>query len=193
MAKLFFLFTILMLTHICCNQTDKSETQKENELLKKEIELIKKEQELKDKSQQTISHNPTQQNKSDSWKTFNHKYGFAIDLPNYFYEGLLIGSALQYYNTDINSYISIAVETIVEASKEDLIKDYQAYLNSTEGIEYNVLQDNFFVISGKANEEIYYFKILLKNNRKYFLMIKYPEIQKDLFDKILPRISKSLR
>lgn len=193
MVRLFVSFSILMLTLLSCNQSDKSTTEKENELLKKENELLKKEQELKEKSQQTTTSTTTQQTKSDNWKTFNHKYGFSIDLPSYFSQGSLTASGIQYYVTDVDPNISVGVETIGEGSQTSLIKDYQTYLNSTEGIEYRVLLENFFVISGQNSEGIYYFKMLIKNNQSHFLMISYPQSQKDLFDNILPRISKSLR
>lgn len=184
---------ILTLTLFGCGQSNKSTIEKENELLKRENEVLKREKELKDKPQQAEKPISIQKVRSDNWKTFNHKYGFSIDLPNYFSEGSLTASGIQYYITDIDPEISLGIETIGEASQTSLIKDYQTYLNSTDGIDYKVLRDNFFVISGQNIEGIYYYKMFIKNNRKYFLMLTYPQTQKDLFDNLLPRISKSLK
>ena len=58
---------------------------------------------------------------------------------------------------------------------------------------YKILKDNWFVISGKKGNEIYYFKTIIKNGKTHYLRISYPISQKDIFDSILPRISKSFR
>ena len=175
------------------NDKDKALTEKENELLKKENDLLKKEQELNNKSKSTQSTATTSKEtaNSNNWKTFNHKYGFTIQLPNYFSIGSLTASGLQYYTTDIDQNIMVAVESSGDGSQTGLIKDYQMRLNSEEGIKYKVLRDNWFVVSGENSEGVYYYKGIIKGGQSYFLMISYPSVHKDLMDNILPKISKS--
>ena len=185
----FFVLTILS-----CNQN--STTEKENELLKKENELLKKEQELnsKDKTQEPIklrSNNST--SRSDTWKTFNHKYGFRIELPSYFWEGSMTASGIQYYTNDLNENITLTVATSGEGSNSSLANEYQTTINSISGIDYKILKDNWFVVSGQDEEGIYYLKTLVKNGQTHFLAVHYPVSQKDIFDSILPRISKSFK
>lgn len=196
MTRLLKIVSLLFfLTIISCNQNNSSATEKENELLKKENELLKKEQELnsKDKAAQTINTNSTPSSSSDSWKTFNHKYGFALELPNYFKEGSLTASGIQYYINDLNDNITIMVETVGEGSNASLKDDYQFQLKSSEGCDYKILKDNWFVLSGQDKEGIYYQKTILKNGQTHYLSIRYPTTQKDIFDNILPRISKSFK
>jgi len=190
-----FLLLSFSLTIASCNQKDSSTTEKENELLKKENELLKKEQELnsKEKPTQTAKTNSNPSNTSESWRTFNHKYGFTIDLPNYFKEGTLTALGIQYYINDLNDNITIMVGTNAEGSNASLKDDYQRDIKSSEGCDYKIFKDSWFVISGQDKEGIYYQKTILKNGQTHFLEIRYPETQKDIFDNILPRISKSFR
>lgn len=175
----------------CSNKPDQTAIEKENELLKKEIELLKKESELKDKKSNSTTDKNEKSNTVDSWKTFNHKFGYTIQLPNYFSMGPLTASNIQYYTTDLDENIMIGVESLGEGSQTSIIKDYQTYLRTTEGITYKILKENWFVISGQNGNDIFYYKMIVKKNQTHFLMITYPKVQKDLFDNILPRISKS--
>lgn len=42
-------------------------------------------------------------------------------------------------------------------------------------------------------DEIFYMKTIIKNGQTHYLKITYPASQKEIFDSILPRISKSFR
>jgi hypothetical protein len=128
-----------------------------------------------------------------NWKTFNHKYGFRIELPNYFNIGALTNSGIQYYTTELNENIMVYVETIGEGTNGSLAKDFQMEINSTKGIGYKILKDTWFVISGMEEDEIFYMKTIIKNWQTHYLRITYPSSQKEIFDSILPRISKSFR
>lgn len=75
------------------------------------------------------------------WKTFNLKYGFRIELPNYFNIGSLTNSGIQYYTTELNENIMVTVETIGEGTNGSLAKDFQMEINSTKGIGYKILKD----------------------------------------------------
>ena len=195
--KLTIFWALLLLTLMSCNQGQNTTTEKENELLKKENELLKKEQDLnaKDKSQKTENQtaSPQSSNSIDDWKTFNHRYGFTIQLPRGFSEGAITASGIQYFKNDFDDNIILGVETYGEGSRTSLVNDYQSRINSTVGIDYKTLKDNWFVISGQDDKEIYYYKMVVKNNRSYFLMLTYPFKQKDLFDNVLARISRSFQ
>lgn len=190
-----------MVTQFSCNQS--STTEKENELLKKENELLKKEQELKSKdnnnesdaasSEPLKSNNYPTTSTNDSWITFNHKYGFTIELPNYFKEGALTASGIQYYINDFSDDIMITVETTGEGSNSSLVNDYQNTINSESWVDYKVLKNNWYVVSGQNQQGIYYFRTFVKNGQTHYLRIEYPVSKKDIFDSLLPRISKSFK
>jgi len=190
-----------ILIQCSCNQS--STTEKENELLKKENELLKIEQELNSKGKNNQSDdinneslnsntNPTTST-NNSWITFNHRYGFSIELPNYFKEGALTASAIQYYVNDLNDDIIISVETTGEGSMSSLANDYQNTINSESGVDYKVLKNNWYVVSGQNQQGIYYFRTFVKNGQTHYLRIEYPLSKKDIFDSLLPRISKSFK
>jgi hypothetical protein len=190
-----------ILIQCSCNQS--STTEKENELLKKENELLKIEQELNSKGKNNQSDdinneslnsntNPTTST-NNSWITFNHRYGFSIELPNYFKEGALTASAIQYYVNDLNDDIIISVETTGEGSMSSLANDYQNTINSESGVDYKVLKNNWYVVSGQNQQDIYYFRTFFKNGQTHYLRIEYPVSKKDIFDSLLPRISKSFK
>lgn len=183
-----------ILIQCSCNQG--STVEKENELLKKENELLKKEQELNSKQNNNESLNSntvptTSTNKG--WITFNHRYGYTIELPNYFKEGALTASAIQYYVNDLNDDIIISVETTGEGSMSSLANDYQNSINSESGVDYKVLKNNWYVVSGQNEQGIYYFRTFVKNGQTHYLRIEYPVSKKDIFDSLLPRISKSFK
>ena len=190
-----------ILIQCSCNQS--STTEKENELLKKENELLKKEQELNSKENKIESDkinneslksnaNPTTST-NDSWITFNHRYGFSIELPNYFKEGALTASAIQYYVNDLNDDILISVATTGEGTMSSLANDYQNTINSENWVEYKVLKNNWYVVSGQDQQGIYYLRTFVKNGQTHYLRIEYPRSKKDIFDSLLPRISKSFK
>ena len=130
---------------------------------------------------------------STNWKKFNQEFGFRIELPSYFEKGSLTASGIQYFTTELNEDIMVFVETSGEGSSISLANDYQSTINSTKGISYKLLKETYYVISGKQNNEIYYFKTLVKNGQTFYLSICYPIKQKDIFDSILPRIIKSFK
>ena len=189
---------LFLLTVISCNQRENSTTEKENELLKKENELLKKEQQLNDKEKETAkpqsTTNTTSQttNSSDNWQTFNHRHGFTIQLPNYFSVGAMTASGIQYYKTEVSDQIMLGIETF-GGSQQELLKDYTMRQNSSTGIDYKVLKENWFVVSGQNSEGIYYFKEIVKGKWIHSLLLQYPTDQKDLMDNILPRVSKSFQ
>jgi hypothetical protein len=180
----------------CSNKSDQALIEKENELLKKEIELLKKEYELKSKdstSKTSASNKNENSTIDDNWKTFNHEFGYTIQLPCYFSLGGLTASSIQYYDNDLFDDIMVGVESLGTGSQTSLIKDYELYSKETDGVTYKELGDNWFVISGKKRNEIFYYKMISRNNETHFLMITYPKSKKELFDRILPRISKSFQ
>ena len=194
MNKLKSVFSLaLFATIISCNQNQNNKVEKENELLKKENELLKKEQELNSKDNLNSKDSKVSIKTNDTWKIFHHKYGFSIELPDYFSEGALTASGIQYYINDLNENINVTVETMGEGSTSSLMKDYQSTINTSTGCDYKVYKNNWFVVSGQDENGIYYFKTIIKNGQTHYLAIHYPQSQKEIFDIILPRISKSFK
>ncbi len=136
-------------------------------------------------------------NTNHGWKTFKHKYGFSIELPDYFSEGILTNDATQSYTDelieDAMNKSNITVETIGEGSQTSLAATYQSTLTSSENVVYKVLQNNWFVITGQDVNGIYYLKTMIKNGQTHYLSVRYPVSQKERFDKILPRIANSFQ
>lgn len=204
MKKIIFASTIFIVI-VSCN--DKPNSDKENEVLKREIEVLKREKNLieKEKSQgyDTVSRTMTYRNStnevktdykkpSTEWTSYNHEYGFNIELPHYFKVGSLTASGMQYYITDFDDQIMLSVQTN-GGSQIEFLKSYSNMQNTTTGIDYKVLRGNWYVISGENDGEIFYYKEVYKNNWIYTLMITYPQRHKDLMDIILPRISTSFQ
>lgn len=193
MTKLYKLLSLLaFMAMISCNSNYTSD--KENELLKKENALLLKEKELNSKAkiQEAVNSNvKTSKLNNNNWKQFKHRYGFTIDLPNYFREGSLTASGIQYYTADLDEDIILTVEAIVDGSSISLAKEYQDNTNTLNGISYKVLKDSWYVISGQDEEDIYYLKSYIKSGRTFCLSLHYPMMYKDIFDSILPRIAKS--
>ena len=136
-------------------------------------------------------------NANHGWKTFKHKYGFSIELPDYFSEGILSGSGIQSYTDnltqDVMNKSNIIIETLGEGSQASLATAYHSTLKSSDNVVYNVLQNNWFVVTGQDANGIYYLKTTVKNGQTHYLSVRYPVSQKEQFDKILPRIVSSFQ
>jgi len=56
-----------------------------------------------------------------------------------------------------------------------------------------VIKDNWFVVSGEQEDDIYYIKEYFKDNQTYTLSISYPKKHSDYFNQVLGKISKSFK
>ncbi|MFX1705562.1 hypothetical protein PV783_16465 [Chitinophaga sp. CC14] len=132
-----------------------------------------------------------------TWKTFNHKNGFTIQLPDYFKEGLLVaGGTLQWYTTDIDHEISVTVEMWGNGTQKELQSYYDNDLKSDKRVVYKTIKPMWYVISGHEMDGIpyiFYHKSIIRSGLLYHLRIRYPENEKLLFDKILGKISASFK
>jgi hypothetical protein len=126
------------------------------------------------------------------WKTFTHKNGFTVLLPDYFKQGIYV-AMLQYYDNSEDSSINVVVETIGGGTESELNKNYDSEIESNKNIVYSVLKTRWYVVSGMDDDFIYYDKVILKNGMLYRLTIRYPSQKKLAVDKILGRIGKSFK
>jgi len=131
---------------------------------------------------------------NEQWVTHNHEYGFSIALPNSFSfpQYGATASGLVNCSDTLDFDIRICVEHL-HGTEASLASDYQTNISKLKGIDYKTLQKTWYVISGKNENGTYYRKIFLKNGWLYYLNVDYPPQYDDLFDKILPRISKSFQ
>ena len=131
---------------------------------------------------------------SNNWKIFNHKYGFTIELPENFKEGLLANSGLQWYTINDNyDDLHVTVETIGEGNEESLKSDFNNYSND-KNISYKTFKNNSFVISGTENDnKIYYIKAIIKNDQTHYLKISYLKKYKNIIEPNISRISNSFK
>jgi hypothetical protein len=60
-------------------------------------------------------------------------------------------------------------------------------------ITYKILKNNWFVISGYENDNVFYQKTIFRNEEFMTFEIEYPQDQKKAFDLIAATISKSFR
>lgn len=126
-----------------------------------------------------------------TWKTFSHKNGFTILLPDYFNTGLLIaGGTLQYYSTELDDQIYVSIET--GGKPEELQASFERDLQSDE-ITYKVIKPTWYVISGKQEGDIFYNKTITKNGVLQYLRIRYPVKDKTIMDDIIPKIAASFK
>ncbi|MEW6131157.1 MAG: hypothetical protein AB1757_29265 [Acidobacteriota bacterium] len=60
-------------------------------------------------------------------------------------------------------------------------------------VTYKILRADWFVVSGKAGEKIFYQKTLLKNGVFKTFRIEYDESQKNIYDTVTAKIAKSFK
>ncbi len=192
------IFPILTLIIFSACNSDSDVNEKENELLKKEIELMKKEQEINsrqkpvDSSKNTVVAKAPKDN--SNWINYNHPFGYEIELPSYFEKSTLTATGIQYFTNNLSDEIELNIQTIDGGgSYASLTYDYQENINTYEGIDYKILKDTWFVVSGTDENGIYYIKEIIKKGRIHHMTLRYPVRFRDIFDSILPRIVKSFR
>jgi hypothetical protein len=80
-------------------------------------------------------------------------------------------------------------ESIEEAFKSASAKN--VYYDSDHQITYKTQKGNWFVISGKYFESIFYVKTVLKGDTFYTIYFEYHPSEKKQFDEIIKRATKS--
>jgi hypothetical protein len=126
------------------------------------------------------------------WKTFNHKNGFTIQLPDYFSKGIYV-ALIQYFDNTIDQDISLSVESSGNGTPAEFQSSFDNDLSVYKGISYKIFKPTWYVISGQNEDSIFYNKTIIRNGIQHHLCISYPAREKALFDAIRPRLSLAFR
>lgn len=134
-----------------------------------------------------------------TWKTFKHKNGYVIQLPNYFSTGLLVAAGtLQWYDNTLDKNIQLTVESFGNGGVSDSAFqfEYISAQSTFKTITYKVIKPTWFVITGEEEDDelgIGYEKTIIRNGNQYNLRISYPKNKQALLNTIIPRISASFK
>jgi len=184
---------LLSMTYLLACNGNNSDVERENDLLRRENDLLRKESEWRQKEVSAQGESASAQAEKESWKEFGRPGGYGLELPAYFHESPSTSTGVRRFANDIDGGILVTIEPFGEATEGLLESYYLSYVGSSVGVDYKVLRDRFFVVSGLVEGTIYYYKMTRSNGSLYFLKIEYPASYKELFDQTLPRISKSFK
>ena len=81
------------------------------------------------------------------------------------------------------------------ALNQTLKQIYQDAINDlgATNVSYKLLQTNFFVVSGKKNERVYYRKTVRSGDRMLTFSIEYDVVGKSVYDAVTAKIANSLK
>lgn len=99
-------------------------------------------------------------------------------------------ASLRVYN-DAREILKIRVFHLEMAYNEDLYAQPEPGIEKT--ILSNRLDDNWYYISGKINNEIFYQKTLYSNNKLLTAVFRYPERDKNLYDNLIEPIFSTFK
>lgn len=127
----------------------------------------------------------------------NARYGFSIIYPSNFLSGEepTNGDGLKFFSPD-------GLETITAYGSNDSavfefknVKDAMEFemKNIDANISYKHMSKNWFVLSYKKYNKIYYSKTYVGKGSTNTLLIEYPESLKEKYDKLIPELIKGFR
>ena len=169
---------------------------KELELKQRELDLQKKEraQEMKQKA------NDAQADLTSlKWENyFNTRFEFCVDYPSSFLrpqgesennDGNVFATTNGTGEMRVSGIYNVLDESIAEAFKSATAKNQ--YYDADHQITYKVQKGDWFVISGKYFESIFYVKTKLKGDTFYTISFEYHPSEKKQFDEIIKRTTKN--
>lgn len=169
---------------------------KELELKKRELELEKKERDQQ-KSQESDETQAEQQKLM--WENyFNGRFEFCVDYPSNFLrpqgesennDGNVFATANGTGEMRVSGMYNVLDESIAEAFKSATVMNQ--YYDADHQITYKAQKGNWFVISGKYFESIFYVKTILKGDTFYTISFEYHPSEKKQFDEIIKRSTKN--
>ncbi|MCS6885472.1 MAG: hypothetical protein RMM17_02400 [Acidobacteriota bacterium] len=125
---------------------------------------------------------------------YNNRFGYSIEYP----ANLLIPQG-ESDNGDGQTFLSpdgkskAIVYAGYDVLGESLTQLYNRDLKSRKGVTYKLLRQNFFVISGIEDDQVFYRKTFCKKNIIYTFEISYPAAEKPTYDAVTTKMSKSFR
>lgn len=166
------------------------------ELKKRELDLQKKERHQQ-KSQESDETQAEQ--KSLMWEDyFNGRFEFCVDYPSNFLspqgesennDGNVFTTANGTGEMRVSGMYNVLDESIAEAFKSASAKNQ--YYDADHQITYKAQKGDWFVISGKYFESIFYVKTKLKGDTFYTISFEYHPSEKKQFEEIIKRTTKN--
>ena len=88
--------------------------------------------------------------------------------------------------------VNMLVYAIEASTREDLDAQYRAALNSPEtSVLYRARDENWYIVSGKKGDDIFYEKSISDGGMLKTFRIEYPSARKDYYDAVTAIISAS--
>ncbi len=91
------------------------------------------------------------------------------------------------------------VKMLVYGSNNSLMEKLETRFNAesssseTRNVSYKLFKSDFFVISGIENKNIFYQKVLFKNDEYKTFLITYPVTKKKIYDPITVKIAATFK
>ena len=137
---------------------------------------------------------PLSASAQSNWRTYaNLRFGFAVDYPAENFSGFEESDnsdGATFQPKDSN------VELRAYGFWNDGTKSPRAYVSEAYGsrpLAYAVIKRDFFIASGTAGDAIFYDRCNFSRDRVICIKVVYPAARKQQWDKIVPRVSRSLR
>lgn len=166
---------------------------KELELKERELELREKE---RNKAKDEVEEKSTE--RSSNWKFYhNQRYDFCVDYPSDFLhatgesqneDGNTFANANNSSEMRASGMYNALDQTIADAFKAATEKG--KYYDDERVITYKQQKGNWFVVSGKYNESIFYVRTVLKGDTFYTLYFEYHSSETKKFAEIIARVGK---
>jgi hypothetical protein len=135
---------------------------------------------------------------ADDWRTYhNERYGTTIEYPDYFRAGTPPANSdgLEFKCNDGADFSVFASYNALDFNLAGLKAFITENLKAGEVITYQAQGDNWFVISGRSDDGVFYERHLLSHGGQMTegLVMSYPSRLKQKYDPVVARMSKSLR
>lgn len=125
----------------------------------------------------------------------NARFAFCIDYPKNF----IMQAAPE--NGDGRTFKSKdgTVKMLAYGSNNSLMEKLSTRFNAessssdTRKVTYKLFKPDFFVISGVENKNVFYQKVLFKNDEYKTFLIIYPVTQKKIYDAVTAKIAASFK
>lgn len=187
---------ILGLVLVSCSEEASTVDLKAEELELKARELELREKELDKADTDKVD---SKDGKSDfEWDTYyNQRFDFSVEYPTNFLkekgesenrDGNTFTNANGSSEMRVSGTYNALDQTIVEAFQS--ATENNRFYNEERIVTYKVQKGNWFVVSGKYNESIFYVKTILKGDTFYSLYFEYHSSEEAKFKEIIKHTTR---
>ena len=123
----------------------------------------------------------------------NDEYGYSIRYPAAVLEPTrTIGDGRGRAFETRDGAAAVIVYAVENADRQRLEAEYEKALNNPNmRVTYNVLRDDWYVVSGYEGDDVFYERVLLEDGMLKTFRTRYKSSQKDYYDPITAAISQS--